>query len=318
MKNFSFCIGILCLVACSSKPEAPESKRGLTIAQVGDKLINSFDFKRDIERIESKSSQVFSTHAQKKELLNELINVELLFQEALRQGYDRRLEFKTRMVDLFIDDLSARAGSQVTKEKVRDYYQARKKKFDQVLARHILIRTSDANRDQARKQIQKIYNQLQDDPSQFEKLARTMSQDATARQGGSLGYFRYAEMVEPFARAAFALEQPGEISPVVETRFGFHIIQLVDDRRGLKYHEKEIRKQLSTQKKEHLYNELLKELKEDKQIKVFEDQLLKMTKLPDVMTEDPKESIPEDINIHLEEKNRVTDKGRKKLEKEKK
>jgi peptidyl-prolyl cis-trans isomerase C len=59
----------------------------------------------------------------------------------------------------------------------------------------------------------------------FAELARELSQGPSAPDGGDLGFFTYQQMVEPFAEAAFALE-PGEISPVVRTNFGFHVIKV--------------------------------------------------------------------------------------------
>ncbi len=59
----------------------------------------------------------------------------------------------------------------------------------------------------------------------FAELARELSQGPSAPEGGDLGFFTYDQMVPPFAEAAFALE-PGEISPVVRTNFGFHVIKV--------------------------------------------------------------------------------------------
>lgn len=59
----------------------------------------------------------------------------------------------------------------------------------------------------------------------FAELARELSQDPSAPDGGDLGFFTYQQMVPPFAEAAFALDE-GEISGVVRTNFGFHIIKV--------------------------------------------------------------------------------------------
>jgi peptidyl-prolyl cis-trans isomerase SurA len=59
----------------------------------------------------------------------------------------------------------------------------------------------------------------------FAQLARRFSQDGTREQGGDLGFFRRSDMVREFANVAFAM-RPGEISPPIRTRFGYHIIKV--------------------------------------------------------------------------------------------
>lgn len=70
-------------------------------------------------------------------------------------------------------------------------------------------------------------------------MARENSQDSTAPQGGDLGYFQRGQMVKPFEQAAFNLTAPGEISAIVETRFGAHLIQLVDKKPAIQIGESE-------------------------------------------------------------------------------
>lgn len=98
-----------------------------------------------------------------------------------------------------------------------------------VRARHILlgfpIQASDAQRDSVRADAEGLRARLVAGES-FEDLARQYSQDpGSASQGGDLGFFPRDAMVEPFAVAAFALE-PGELSEVVQTPMGFHIIRV--------------------------------------------------------------------------------------------
>lgn len=98
----------------------------------------------------------------------------------------------------------------------------------QVRARHILfgfpLQATEAQRDSVRAEAQQIRDRLAAGES-FEDLARQYSQDpGSASNGGDLGFFQRQEMVEPFAVAAFSLE-PGELSEVVETPMGFHVIR---------------------------------------------------------------------------------------------
>jgi peptidyl-prolyl cis-trans isomerase C len=94
-------------------------------------------------------------------------------------------------------------------------------------ARHILLQV-DATADEAahaavRQRLEALLVELRNG-ADFAELARRHSQDSTAAAGGDLGEFTRGRMVRPFEEAAFAL-RPGEISAVVQTRFGYHLIK---------------------------------------------------------------------------------------------
>ncbi|GAB4254292.1 MAG: peptidylprolyl isomerase [Acidobacteriota bacterium] len=98
---------------------------------------------------------------------------------------------------------------------------------EQVHARHILIQIEDDNEEAARKEAEEILRQLRQG-ADFEKLAREHSDDpGSAAKGGDLGFFGRGQMVPEFERVAFSLK-PGEISDLVRTPFGFHIIQTLE------------------------------------------------------------------------------------------
>ncbi|HET7321960.1 MAG TPA: peptidylprolyl isomerase, partial [Longimicrobiaceae bacterium] len=99
----------------------------------------------------------------------------------------------------------------------------------EVRARHILLRiptdATPAQRDSV-KQLAETLRQKALNGADFAKLAEQYSQDpASARKGGDLGFFGHGSMVQSFDEAAFKLK-PGEISPVVESPFGYHIIKV--------------------------------------------------------------------------------------------
>jgi peptidyl-prolyl cis-trans isomerase D len=97
---------------------------------------------------------------------------------------------------------------------------------EQVRARHILKR-SDPDPETARKEIEQLLSQIQGG-ADFAELARQHSDDTvSAAQGGDLGFFGRGRMVPQFEQVAFDLE-PGQTSGIVETPFGFHIIQTVE------------------------------------------------------------------------------------------
>lgn len=98
----------------------------------------------------------------------------------------------------------------------------------QVRARHILFKLPDNPTPAQRDSVMKLAESVRQralNGEDFAKLARQYSQDSNAQQGGDLGFFGRGQMVAPFEDAAFKL-QPGQISDVVETPFGLHIIKV--------------------------------------------------------------------------------------------
>ena len=127
--------------------------------------------------------------------------------------------------------------TQATDEVLRSYFQANREAFDGTLVRvsHVLKKVapeaSAAERRRARQQIEALRIQLAGGTS-FESLARTHSDCPSREVGGDLDYFpRKGVMSESFAAAAFSL-RVGEISEVVETEFGYHLILVTDRKPG--------------------------------------------------------------------------------------
>jgi len=124
-------------------------------------------------------------------------------------------------------------------EKVKEYFEKNKSEFEQeqkVKARHILIAYKEARtaagealkrtKDDAKALAGKVLGEVKANPNNFAKLAETYTDEPVGKsRGGDLGFFRKNQMAPEFANAAFALK-PGEISDVVETPFGFHIIRV--------------------------------------------------------------------------------------------
>jgi peptidyl-prolyl cis-trans isomerase D len=99
-------------------------------------------------------------------------------------------------------------------------------------ASHILINAaasaSDSDKQKAREKAQSILDAVKKNPASFADAAKKNSQDpGSAFKGGDLGFFGHGAMVKPFEDAAYALKK-GEISGLVQSDFGFHIIQLTD------------------------------------------------------------------------------------------
>lgn len=111
------------------------------------------------------------------------------------------------------------------------YYQANPQYFqapERVHARHILFKVdkdvSPAEEDKVRKKAEQVL-QLAKSEKDFAELAQKYSEGPTASKGGDLGFFGHGDMIQPFDEAVFQLEV-GEISDLVKTAYGYHIIKL--------------------------------------------------------------------------------------------
>jgi peptidyl-prolyl cis-trans isomerase D len=121
----------------------------------------------------------------------------------------------------------------ISDAEVKNYFDQNQARFgteEQRQARHILIAAGkdakDADKAAAKAKAQALLQQLKKDPTAFAKLAKENSLDpVSAANGGDLGFFGRGAMVKPFEDAAFALK-PNELSEIVQSDFGFHIIQL--------------------------------------------------------------------------------------------
>ena len=120
------------------------------------------------------------------------------------------------------------------------------KKPEEVKASHILIQLApDANEEEklaARKKIEDIQKKIEAG-NDFADLARQYSEGPSNVNGGDLGYFDRKKMVKPFSDAAFDLK-PGQVSNIVETRFGFHLIKVYDKRAKSTYVFEDIKDRL--------------------------------------------------------------------------
>ncbi len=121
----------------------------------------------------------------------------------------------------------------VTEEDARKFYDQNPDKFtrdETVKASHILIgvepNASAEDKKKAREKAEKLHKELVGG-ADFAKLAKDNSSCPSSQQGGDLGFFGKGQMVPSFEKAAFALK-PGEISDVVETQFGYHVIKVTE------------------------------------------------------------------------------------------
>jgi len=161
-------------------------------------------------------------------------------------------EYVRRQISIkkLLDQEVAAARITVSDEEMRAHYDSRPDLFvepEQVHVRHILVKaeagTAPAVRAKARQKAERLLALARKKGADFAALARKHSEDATAPGGGDLGFISRAQMVKPFEEAAFAL-QPGQVSGVVESFYGFHVIKAEERRGGGRIPEPEAREQI--------------------------------------------------------------------------
>lgn len=161
-------------------------------------------------------------------------------------------------VQLKPDEIAAYAKAH--EKELADYYEKNKFLYhqsEQVHARHILIKAdkdaSEQQKKDAKEKAENLRKQIVDEKKDFAELAKQFSEDPGSRDnGGDLGFNESGAWVPEFSNAAFALK-PGEVSQVVETPFGFHIIKVEEKKppqnKELKDVSQEIAKTLLTKEK---------------------------------------------------------------------
>ena len=160
----------------------------------------------------------------------------------------------------------------------KDFYEKNPDRFKQdesVRASHILIRVDEkadaAAKKKARAEIDSVLKQAKAG-ADFAKLAQEHSQDGSAAQGGDLNYFSKGQMVPEFDKVAFELK-PGQLSGVVTTQFGYHVIKVVDHKPGrvVPFEEstQQIKQFLTEQKKQQHSDAFIEGLKKKSKIEVL-------------------------------------------------
>jgi len=184
------------------------------------------------------------------------------FEMALAQRGLTEAALRDRLrTTITVQNIAAKvSAATVTEAEIQKQFQANRAQYDkpeQVHVRHILVE-SDA---EARFALARLNR-----GEKFEDLARQLSKDPGSKeQGGDLGFVSKGQLVPEFERAAFALQRPGELSPVVKTQYGYHVIQFVARTAAqpavLETVRNQIRRELLGKKQEADFQAWVKQLK---------------------------------------------------------
>jgi len=183
-----------------------------------------------------------TTESGRKQFMDLIVRERVVVEASKQAGYDRSKEYKEAvknfdeeqakqaqeykeniLVELFVKDLQ-RKNLNVTDEELKKYYDDHIAEFKRPLeikARHILL----SSKEDAQKALDKLKH-----GADFAKLAKEVSIDPiSANRGGEIGPFTRGDLIPEFEKAVFPMKI-GEISPITETQFGFHIITKITEK----------------------------------------------------------------------------------------
>lgn len=225
-RNAAVAAGLALTTACGGQ----ESEEGL-VARVGDHRLRAADVVQLLADHEDLPNDIALVRAVAEIWADYALLAEAIARDTLLKALDLeplvRQQLDQEMIFLLRDSV-IQVDTVISDEELRQVYE-RESPDSELRASHILMtfpeQASGSQRDSVRAEMEGIRSRALAGES-FAALARRYSQDpGSGPQGGDLGTFNRGDMVKPFEDAAFAL-QPGEISPVVESPYGLHLIRL--------------------------------------------------------------------------------------------
>jgi peptidyl-prolyl cis-trans isomerase C len=264
---------VLLLFSCS------KTQDGKVLATIDNDKITLEEFNKELDKIPMNMKMLVATQSGKKNYLDRLVVKKLLLKEATKEKIESEKDFQAKLTDireqLVIESLLKKklsVDSKLTDEDLKKYYDTNKdtfKKEKEINTRHILLKTEEEA-----KQVQGKLVKGED----FAELARQYSVDPNAKTtGGDIGFHPKGTLLPEYEAAAFKLSKVGQMSGIVKTQFGFHIIRL-EGTRPLSYVPFEevkdfIRQKIAQEKQKEILEKYLEDLKKAAKITINEDLL---------------------------------------------
>ena len=219
------------------------------------------------ERLEQWKKQFPNEEAYKKAMSTANLSV-----PQMKEDIQKGMTIEKFIVERFVDKTT------IPEKEIKAYYESHLNLFkqpEQVKASHILIKVEpkakESEKEDALKKIRDVQKkQVKGDD--FAKLAKEYSQGPSNVKGGDLGYFKRGQMVPAFEEVAFKLK-PGEVSDIVKTRFGYHLIKVVDKKPESTIPYEEIKDRLGQylkqEKVQKEIKQLVEKLRKDAKVEMF-------------------------------------------------
>lgn len=210
------------------------------LATIGDEKITFADLEERLKLI-MPSQAMLKNKKVREDTLNQMLQTRLLAKEARSLGIDKERECALKIEEMTSNYLAQEYVKReildrikIGDDEIQGYYREHLKEFiepEKIRARHILVKVNPKGKPEdemkAESKAKELLNRVEGGED-FAELAREFSEDPnTKAKGGDLWYFSRGRMTPEFEKIAFKLKV-GEISPIVKTVFGFHIIKVED------------------------------------------------------------------------------------------
>jgi peptidyl-prolyl cis-trans isomerase C len=269
----------LCIFLIGLCPACRKDSSDKELVKVNDVSVTSDEFHRITERQSLEGKMRLLTEKDRRDFLeNYVVTREVLYQEASKKGYDTRKDITDKLDDIkramvieaFLEDTLSKK-SDVTDAEIQRFYKDNPKLFtepDEIKIRQIIVQSEPI--------LQEILTKLSKGES-FAKLASTYNVGKFREDSGSFGWIRRGQLspvLTQFEEAAFSLRNKGEISDVIKTPFGYHIVQL-EDKRGTALKpfglvKEKLRSMLQEQKKQEARTAFVRDAKAKSRITINE------------------------------------------------
>ena len=240
---------VLAAGGCGPAKEPADSKPAATgevVATYAGQKLTSDEVVKQLEQMAPSARTYLSNPERKRSFVENLIMNDLMFEEGRKLGYVDNPEIERQVDNLRKRLVVQRVMSKyqtppaVSDEEVRKYYDDNPSLYSttQIHASHILLKDEETAK--------QVLAEVKANPEKFADIAREKSTDTvSASKGGDLGTFGQGRMVPDFELVAFAL-QPGQISEVVKTQYGYHVIMVSERKEGERRPFEQVKEQIRT------------------------------------------------------------------------
>lgn len=258
-----------------NEEQIKETERRILDQLIDEKLVNQETDRLEIVITEKEIDMTIRDVMDNSELSEEQFKQALVEEGITLEKYREQIEEQMKKMRLLEREIQSKV--QVTEKEIEEHFKKHMDSFNtppEVRLQQVLLmippEASEQEISQIRGKAEEILQKIRNGED-FNNMAKLHSQDSSAASGGDIGFFKQGDLIPELNEIAFSLNV-GEVSSVIQTSLGFHIIRVLEKRERQKMTEEERKKEIENilynQKVENKFKEWLKELRKKSFIKI--------------------------------------------------